>query len=79
MNARALTLGTSLREAPHVGAVVSHGVGRGLAMLALWRERSRQRRQVARWARMSGESFYRDTSLTRCEVAEETSKPFWKP
>jgi uncharacterized protein YjiS (DUF1127 family) len=45
------------------------------SLVALWRERSRQRRQLMELT----ERDLRDLRLTRVDVEQEASKPFWKP
>jgi uncharacterized protein YjiS (DUF1127 family) len=50
-----------------------------LATLALWRHRSRKRRQLARWANAAGYGFVDGTSISSSDAYEEANKPFWKP
>jgi uncharacterized protein YjiS (DUF1127 family) len=42
--------------------------------LHLWRERQRQRRELARWT----ERDLHDVGLTRSDIVRETEKPFWR-
>jgi uncharacterized protein YjiS (DUF1127 family) len=43
--------------------------------LQLWRDRARQRRQLA----CLNDRLLRDIGLTRADVFAESSKPFWQP
>jgi len=42
--------------------------------LHVWRERGRQRRELAQWT----EQDLHDIGLSRGEVLRETEKPFWR-
>jgi uncharacterized protein YjiS (DUF1127 family) len=42
--------------------------------LHLWRERQRQRRELARWT----ERDLHDVGLTWTDIVRETEKPFWR-
>lgn len=48
-----------------------------LGLLALWRARTRVRRQLASMAR-ANPHLVEDIGLTRCQVAMEIAKPFWR-
>jgi len=54
----------TLRAARRLGASIARGIGRVLAMLVLWQDRSRQRRQLARCAALLGHRFEGDTLLS---------------
>lgn len=45
-----------------------------LALLAIWRDRSLKRRQLASMSRRE----WQDIVATRCDVAAEVEKPFWR-
>jgi uncharacterized protein YjiS (DUF1127 family) len=40
----------------------------------IWRERQRQRRELAQWT----ERDLHDVGLSRSDIAYETQKPFWR-
>lgn len=42
--------------------------------LQVWRDRQRQRRELARWT----ERDLHDVGLTRSDIVHETEKPFWR-
>ena len=42
--------------------------------LHLWRDRQRQRRELARWT----ERDLHDVGLTWSDIVRETEKPFWR-
>jgi uncharacterized protein YjiS (DUF1127 family) len=42
--------------------------------LHVWRERGRQRRELAKWT----ERDLHDVGLSRSDVIRETEKPFWR-
>jgi uncharacterized protein YjiS (DUF1127 family) len=42
--------------------------------LHVWRERGRQRRELAKWT----ERDLHDIGLSRSDVVRETEKPFWR-
>ena len=44
------------------------------ALVASWRDRARERHQLARL----DDRALRDIGLSRCDVAEEVGKPFWR-
>jgi uncharacterized protein YjiS (DUF1127 family) len=48
------------------------------AALALWRRRSRYRRELAR-LRRSGPHLIEDIGLLREHADREAAKPFWRP
>jgi uncharacterized protein YjiS (DUF1127 family) len=55
-------------------AEIGARVGGAVALLACWRDRARQRRQLAQLdARQRA-----DIGITRCDVARECAKPFWR-
>ena len=43
--------------------------------LHLWRQRYRDRRELARWT----ESDLHDIGVSRSDIAHELEKPFWRP
>ena len=45
-----------------------------VAMVAVWRQRARQRRQLARL----DDALLKDIGLTRCDAEMEAAKPFWR-
>ena len=45
-----------------------------MALLAVWRHRARQRRQLARL----DDALLKDIGLTRCDAETESAKPFWR-
>jgi uncharacterized protein YjiS (DUF1127 family) len=47
----------------------------GAAALRLWRERARQRRQLA----AMDDRLLQDIGLSRAQVEAEFQKPFWRP
>lgn len=49
----------------------------GLATLALWRERRRQRRGLRELA--ENPRLLRDIGLTQAEALAEAGRPFWSP
>jgi uncharacterized protein YjiS (DUF1127 family) len=42
--------------------------------LHTWRERARQRRELARWT----ERDLHDVGLSRSDIIQEAEKPFWR-
>ena len=54
---------------------LAHGAQEALATLRLWRERARQRRQLA----AMDDYLLNDIGLTRVDVEAEFQKPFWRP
>jgi uncharacterized protein YjiS (DUF1127 family) len=48
------------------------------AMLTLWRQRSRERQQLALWLSSSQPGFAHDTCISCVEASVEASKPFWR-
>jgi uncharacterized protein YjiS (DUF1127 family) len=50
---------------------VCAGVG---GTLHLWRQRYRDRREFARWT----ERDLHDIGVSRCDIAHELEKPFWR-
>ena len=42
--------------------------------LHVWRERGRQRRELAKWT----ERDLHDVGLSRSDIVRETEKPFWR-
>jgi uncharacterized protein YjiS (DUF1127 family) len=46
-----------------------------LKAVAVWRERARQRRQLA----AMDDYLLKDIGLTRADVDHEAGKPFWRP
>ena len=67
----------ALPSRPRSGLTAGFGPAlRGLpSLLALWWERSRQRHQLMELT----ERDLHDLRLTRVDVEQEASKPFWKP
>ena len=45
-----------------------------LGLVALWRQRARQRSQLARL----DDALLKDIGLTRCDAEMEAAKPFWR-
>ena len=45
-----------------------------LAVVRMWRERSRVRRQLA----VMSDRELHDIGICRAEIADETAKPFWR-
>ena len=45
-----------------------------VTLVALWRERVRQRRQLMRL----DDALLKDIGLTRCDAETEATKPFWR-
>lgn len=68
MASTSATLGSNLRETPGLASRMSRGLGRAVAAAAMWRERSRQRRQMARCAALLGHRFVGDTLIALDEV-----------
>jgi hypothetical protein len=62
------TLGSNLREIPRLATRISLSLGRAVAAVAMWQERSRQRRRMARCAALLGHRFVDDTLIGRDEV-----------
>lgn len=48
--------------------------GELVALVAVWRQRLRQRRQLARL----DDALLKDIGLTRCDAEMESAKPFWR-
>jgi uncharacterized protein YjiS (DUF1127 family) len=48
--------------------------GELIALAAVWRQRLRQRRQLARL----DDALLKDIGLTRCDAEMESAKPFWR-
>jgi len=46
-----------------------------LGCISLWRDRARQRRQLA----ALDERSLADIGISRCDVRRECDKPFWEP
>jgi uncharacterized protein YjiS (DUF1127 family) len=67
----------SARRRPHAQSLVRVLAKVGAA-LALWRRRSRYRRDLAR-LRRSGPHLIEDIGLLREHVDREAAKPFWQP
>lgn len=67
----------ALPSRPRSGVTAGFGAAlRNLpSLLALWQERSRQRRQLTELT----ERDLHDLRLTRIDAEQEASKPFWKP
>jgi uncharacterized protein YjiS (DUF1127 family) len=55
-------------------AGVAESLRRGVGLLRRWRERSRQRQQLARLDRR----MLRDIGVTPDEAERECNKPFWR-
>lgn len=55
--------------------IVSHWLGRAMAAILAGAERARQRRSL----RELDDRLLRDVGLSRCDVAIECAKPFWRP
>lgn len=51
---------------------------RGLALVALWAERARTRRQMRRDMQGFNEAVFRDFGTTREKALAEVAKPFWR-
>ena len=66
-----VTVDTPLVE---VGARIAARLGGAIALLSCWRDRARQRRQLAQLD-ARGRA---DLGVTRCDVARECAKPFWQ-
>jgi uncharacterized protein YjiS (DUF1127 family) len=49
-------------------------IGRAIALFSRWRDRVRQRRQLARLTARERA----DIGITRLDVARECAKPFWR-
>jgi uncharacterized protein YjiS (DUF1127 family) len=45
-----------------------------VTLAAVWRQRLRQRRQLARL----DDALLKDIGLTRCDAEMESAKPFWR-
>lgn len=45
-----------------------------VALAAVWRQRMRQRRELARL----DDALLKDMGLTRCDAETESAKPFWR-
>ena len=56
------------------GAARPRAVLRLIGLVAAWRDRARERHQLA-WL---DDHALRDMGLSRCDVAEEVGKPFWR-
>jgi uncharacterized protein YjiS (DUF1127 family) len=56
------------------GAAPPRAVPRLIGLVAAWRDRARERHQLARL----DDRALRDMGLSRCDVAEEVGKPFWR-
>ena len=78
MQARTSTFRIDARATAPLAASLRRGIGRALATLALWRTRSRQRRQLARWASAAGHGFVDGTGIASGEAFAEANKPFWR-
>jgi uncharacterized protein YjiS (DUF1127 family) len=48
---------------------------RAFATLRTWEERARARRELSHWT----ERQLRDIGASRSSIAEEVTKPFWRP
>ena len=48
--------------------------GELVTLVAVWRQRMRQRRQLARL----DDALLKDIGLTRCDAEMESAKPFWR-
>jgi uncharacterized protein YjiS (DUF1127 family) len=79
MHTRSMMFGAKLGDPLRFAESARRWLGRVLATVALWRARSRKRRQLARWASVSGYGFIDGTSISSSEAYEEANKPFWKP
>jgi uncharacterized protein YjiS (DUF1127 family) len=62
---------------PHQPMINHHGLG-VLSQLGetfhVWRERQRQRRELAQWT----ERDMHDVGISRSDIAYELEKPFWR-
>lgn len=56
------------------GSQLSYAVKRAFVTLQIWRERVRQRRELAQWT----DRDLHDVGLSRTDIALEIKKPFWR-
>jgi uncharacterized protein YjiS (DUF1127 family) len=82
---KVVTFGTAMgrigRDAPSrlrrraVRRPLRKALDRIVATLRAWRQRSRERAELARL----DDRMLRDIGVTRCDVWREINKPFWRP
>lgn len=56
------------------GSQLSYAVKRAFVTLQIWRERVRQRRELAQWT----DRDLHDVGLSWTDIALEIKKPFWR-
>jgi uncharacterized protein YjiS (DUF1127 family) len=79
---KVVAFGTAMgRDAPSrlrrraVRRPLRRALDRSVATLRAWRQRSRERAELARL----DDRMLRDIGVTRCDVWREINKPFWRP
>lgn len=74
MNGRVRPTSCGARTPKTMTSVISHAAKRALGTLQTWRNRVRQRRELAQWT----DRDLHDVGLSWTDIALEIKKPFWR-